>query len=136
MKALRYESQSNPEGPTVVLLRLGLVLSGLSGALGVASLALSAHAAASALLETAAQMLLLHAPVFLGLGVLAQIRKVLFLPLVVLLMTAGLTLFCGDMFSRIILEQRLFSMSAPIGGMLVILGWLVLALSALRVRPK
>ncbi|PVB63787.1 DUF423 domain-containing protein [Labrenzia sp. 011] len=133
---MRYENQSDAEAPTSGLLRICLVLSGLSGALGVISLALSAHAAASALLETAAQMLLLHAPVYLGLGILAQVRKVLFLPVVVLLMSAGLLLFCGDMFSRIILEQRLFSMAAPTGGMFVILGWLVLALSALRVRPK
>ncbi|WP_299813863.1 DUF423 domain-containing protein [uncultured Roseibium sp.] len=136
MKPMHYESQSVAGAPTSALLRLCLVLSGLAGALGVISLAMSAHASASSLLQTAAQLLLLHAPVFLGLGILSQIRKVLFLPVVMLLMTAGLILFCGDMFARVILEERLFSMSAPIGGMMVILGWLVLALSALRVRPK
>jgi uncharacterized membrane protein YgdD (TMEM256/DUF423 family) len=37
---------------------------------------------------------------------------------------------------RAFLERRLFPMSAPIGGMTVILGWLMLALCALRVQPK
>lgn len=136
MKPMRYETQSLPFEPTSPLLRICLILSGVTGATGVVSLALSAHADASGLLETAAQMLLMHAPVFLGMGILAQTRKVLLLPGVVVLLTAGLSLFCGDMFSRVILEQRLFPMSAPIGGMLVIVGWIALALSALRVRPK
>jgi len=122
--------------PTSGLLRIGLLLAGLTGATGVVSLALSAHSAASSLLETAAQMLLFHAPVFLGLGLLAQARRVLLLPVCFLLLAAGLSLFCGDLFMRAFAGQRLFPMSAPTGGMLVILSWLTLAIGALRVRAK
>jgi uncharacterized membrane protein YgdD (TMEM256/DUF423 family) len=118
------------------MLRVGLILAGILGAGGVVSLALSAHANASSLIETAAHMLLFHAPVILGLGLLAQVRRVPLLPVVLVLLAAGLTLFCGDLLMRAFLERRLFPMSAPIGGMMVILGWLVLALCALRVRPK
>ncbi|GAB4514482.1 MAG: DUF423 domain-containing protein [Roseibium sp.] len=118
------------------LLRAGMVLAGLTGAAGVVSLALSAHSSASSLLETAAQMLLFHATVFLALGLLAQARRVLLLPVVFLLLTAGLGLFCGDLFLRAFAGHRLFPMSAPIGGMLVILAWLALAIGALRVRVK
>ncbi|MEM9635508.1 MAG: DUF423 domain-containing protein [Pseudomonadota bacterium] len=127
---------SPPVEQTSKLLRICLVLTGLTGALGVVSLALSAHSAAPALLSTAAQMLLFHAPVFLGIGVLAQIRQVPLLPFVAALLGIGLFLFCGDLFSRILIGQRLFPMSAPIGGMLVIVSWVGLALSALRVKPK
>ncbi|MEE4012179.1 DUF423 domain-containing protein [Roseibium sp. FZY0029] len=122
--------------PTAPMLRVGLILSGIIGAGGVVSLALSAHANASNLIETAAQMLLFHAPVILGIGLLGQVRRVPLLPAVLVLLAAGLTLFCGDLLMRAFLERRLFPMSAPIGGMMVILGWLVLALCALRVRPK
>ncbi|WP_269582344.1 DUF423 domain-containing protein [Roseibium sp. Sym1] len=122
--------------PTAALLRTGLVLAGLCGGMGVASLALSAHANASPLLQTAAQMLLFHAPVFLGMGLLAQIRRVVLLPVALLALAAGLCLFCGDLFLRAFAEQRLFAMSAPTGGALVILSWLLLAIGALRVRPK
>lgn len=122
--------------PTTKLLRAALLLAGLCGAFGVVSLALSAHSQASPLLATAAQMLLFHAPVLLGIGILSQIRNVLLLPLVLMLLTAGLCLFCGDLFMRAFAGLRLFSMSAPIGGSLVILSWLTLAIGALRVRPK
>ncbi|WP_353621822.1 DUF423 domain-containing protein [Labrenzia sp. PO1] len=122
--------------PTAPLLRTGMAMAGVSGAAGVVSLALSAHASASSLIETAAHMLLFHAPVFLGIGLLAQLRRVPLLPVVLIFLAAGLSLFCGDLLMRAFLERRLFAMSAPIGGMMVILGWLMLALCALRVQPK
>jgi len=127
--------QAAPE-PTASLLRPCLFLAGLSGATGVVCLALSAHANASQLLETAAQMLLFHAPVFIALGVLAQVRRVLLLPVTLFLLTLGLSLFAGDLLMRSFSDQRLFPMAAPAGGMLVIVSWLTLALGALRVRPK
>jgi len=122
--------------PTTRLTRLCLVLSGAAGAVGVVSLALSAHSSASDLMATSAQMLLFHAPVFLGIGILTQIRNVVFLPLSTLLLFCGLALFCGDMFSRIYLGHRLFAMAAPTGGLLVILGWILLGLCAFSIKPK
>lgn len=127
---------SDTRSTSQLLLRLCLVLSGFAGAAGVICLALAAHAASSTLLATAGQMLLTHAPLFLGIGILSQVRTVPMLPLVALCLTLGLALFAGELVFRAFLEQRLFPMSAPIGGMLIILGWLVLALSALRVKPK
>jgi len=113
-----------------------LGLAGLCGTLGVVTLALSAHADASRQLATAAQMLLFHAPLFLGLGLLAQVRRAPLLLVTVLFLAAGLVLFCGDLLLRAFAEFRLFPMAAPLGGMLVILSWIVLAIGALRVRPK
>ncbi|WP_428572806.1 DUF423 domain-containing protein [Roseibium sp.] len=124
------------KAPTANLLRICLFLAGLSGATGVACLALSAHSSASPLLETAAQVLLFHAPVYLGFGVLAQVRSVLLLRFALLLLTSGLCLFCGDLLLRSFANQRLFPMAAPTGGFLLILSWLSVALGALRVRPK
>ncbi|WP_428672978.1 DUF423 domain-containing protein [Roseibium sp.] len=118
------------------LLRICVALSGLSGALGVVCLALSAHATASGLLTTIAQMLLAHAPVFLGIGLLSQVRRAPFLPVAATVLSLGLVLFCGDLAARIVFDHRLFPMSAPIGGGLVILSWIVLAISALRLQPR
>jgi len=123
-------------GATSRLLRAGMVLSGLAGAVGVICLALAAHESSSPLLRTAAQVLLYHAPILLGLGLLSQLRRAPLLPVTLLLMTGGLTLFCGDLLSRAFLEARLFPMSAPIGGASLILGWLTLALNALRLTAK
>jgi uncharacterized membrane protein YgdD (TMEM256/DUF423 family) len=127
---------SLPQVPTAGLLRACLALSGLTGAAGVICLALSAHASGSTSLATAGQMLLAHAPLFLGVGILSQIRRMPFLPMVATSLTFGLILFSGDLISRVFFEQRFFPMSAPIGGLLIILAWLTLALSALRVKPK
>lgn len=121
---------------TSVLLRIALVLSGIAGAAGVVALALSSHSQASNLLGTAAQLLLFHAPVFLGIGVLAQVRSVPALPAALVLLTGGLLLFCGDLLARDYLGHRLFPMSAPIGGMMVIVSWVFIALGALRIRPR
>lgn len=121
---------------TVHLLRICLLLAGLSGAFGVVGLALAAHSDTTGLMSTAAQMLLFHAPVFLGIGVLAQIRRAPVLPLAALLLLCGLGLFCGDLLCRVFLGSRLFPMSAPIGGMLLILSWFALALSAFALRER
>jgi uncharacterized membrane protein YgdD (TMEM256/DUF423 family) len=40
---------------------------------------------------------------------------------------AGSVLFAGDISMRAFAGHRLFPMAAPTGGMLLILGWLVLA---------
>ena len=133
---MRHLYSQKTADPTDRLLKICLFLAGLSGALGVVSLALSAHASASTHLQTAAQMLLFHAPAFIGLGVLAQIRRVLLLPVALLLLTIGLALFCGDLLLRSFADLRLFPMAAPIGGLCLIASWLTLVLGALRVRPK
>ncbi|WP_298982068.1 DUF423 domain-containing protein [uncultured Roseibium sp.] len=139
---MRERSLFRDGGPTKFLLRLCLVFSGIAGGLGVACLALAAHAEAvsmpakSSLLQTAAQMLLAHAPIILGAGILTQIRRAPLLPLAVALMAIGLSLFCGDLVLRVFMEQKMFHMAAPIGGMSLLFGWLVLALSALRVQPN
>ena len=48
-----------------------------------------------------------------------------------LILLVGLLLFCGDLLARDFLGSRLFPLSAPIGGTLLIVGWLVIAGSAL-----
>lgn len=125
-----------PPEPTAGLLKFCLAISGLTGVFGVVSLALAAHSDGSASLGTAARMLMFHAPVFLGIGVLAQLRKVLLLPVTALFLFVGLTLFCGDLLSRAFLGSGLFPMAAPIGGMFLIVGWISLALGALKIVPR
>ncbi|MER8866101.1 DUF423 domain-containing protein [Mesorhizobium sp. M0751] len=109
-----------------------LVLAGcLCGATGVALSAAAAHLG-GAFVGTAASFLLMHAPVFLAVGLLGG-NSILRTGSLILLV--GLLLFSGDLLARDFLGSRLFPMSAPIGGMLLIGGWLVMAASAL-VRPR
>jgi len=106
--------------------RFLVLMAGLCGAAGVALSAAAAHRG-GAFTGTAASFLLMHAPVFLAAG-LPAVNRVLRTGAVVLLV--GLLLFCGDLLARDFLGSRLFPMSAPIGGTLLIVGWLAIAASA------
>ncbi|RUU71109.1 DUF423 domain-containing protein, partial [Mesorhizobium sp. M7A.F.Ca.MR.362.00.0.0] len=72
--------------------------------------------------------LLMHAPVFLAAGLLGANRM---LRIGSLILLVGLLLFCGDLLARDFIGSRLFPLSAPIGGTLLITGWLAIAASAL-----
>lgn len=118
------------------LLRISIVLGGLAGALGVTLLAMAAHTEASGLLQTAAHMLLFHAGIVIVIGILAHLRHSYVLSVALILFTAGLILFCGDLISRAFSASRLFPMAAPAGGLMLIMGWLTLALSSVLFRVK
>jgi len=104
-----------------------VLASGLCGAAGVALSAAAAHLG-GAFVGTAASFLLMHAPVFLAAGLLGATRM---LRIGSLILLVGLVLFCGDLLARDFLGSRLFPLSAPIGGTLLIAGWLVIAASPL-----
>ncbi|MER9438208.1 DUF423 domain-containing protein [Mesorhizobium sp. M0618] len=107
--------------------RILVLASGLCGAAGVALSAAAAHLG-GAFVGTAASFLLMHAPVFLAAGLLGANR---ILRIASLILLVGLLLFCGDLLARDFLGSRLFPLSAPIGGTLLIAGWLAIAASAL-----
>ena len=111
--------------------RILVLAGGLCGAAGVALSAAAAHLG-GAFTGTAASFLLMHAPVFLAVGLIGASRALRIASLVLLV---GLVLFCGDLLARDFLGSRLFPMSAPIGGTLLIAGWLAIAGSAL-LRPR
>ncbi|WP_417668773.1 DUF423 domain-containing protein [Roseibium sp.] len=131
------ETQSAPAADSNSrLLRPALVTGGISGALGVALMAVSAHVDTTGYVRQAAEMFLFHAPALLVIGVLAQARRIPLIAAALVLLIAGLALFCGDLLSRAFFDQRLFPMSAPTGGLMLILGWCTLALSAVRVQSR
>ena len=109
-----------------------IALAGLSGALGVGLSAAAAHIAGATSLATAAQFLLFHAPALLALALLAGSGRAH--PAVAraagFALALGLALFSGDLSVRALLQQPLFPMAAPSGGMVLILGWVLVAVSA------
>lgn len=104
---------------------------GLCGAAGVALSAYAAHAGGTNV-ATAATMLLMHAPLFIVLGLVGRDRALLAGGWVVLL---GLALFSGDLLLRHYAETRLFPMAAPTGGVAMIAGWLGIAAAMLLAKP-
>lgn len=116
--------------PASGLCRFLALVGGLCGAAGVALSAAAAHLG-GAFTGTAASFLLMHAPVFLAIGLAGGNRMLRIGGLVLL---AGLVVFAGDLLARDHLSARLFPMAAPVGGMLLIAGWLAVAASALAGR--
>lgn len=110
---------------------------GLLGAVGVALAAVAAHRVADTSLTTAALFLIMHGAAAIGLSTLAGSSPwpagFLFSAS---LMLVAVSLFSGDVASRVLLGDRLFPMAAPTGGSLLILAWaaagIVAVIAAIR----
>jgi len=117
----------------IQMLSLFLIIAGVFGAAGIALAAAAANAAPNAGLDSAARILLFHALAILGSTALL-LQGMLFRQLALIALAAwtlGTILFSADVALRAFVGQRLFPMAAPTGGILLILGWLVLAAAAL-----
>jgi uncharacterized membrane protein YgdD (TMEM256/DUF423 family) len=106
--------------------RILILAAGLCGAGGVALSAAAAHGGGGNT-STAASFLLMHAPVFLAIGLTGANRLLCGGGLTLLV---GLLVFAGDLLMRDHSGVRLFPMAAPASGMLLIAGWLIVAVSA------
>jgi uncharacterized membrane protein YgdD (TMEM256/DUF423 family) len=112
--------------------RVLVILASLMGAAGVMLAAASAHLAHEGQLETASSMLLFHAPAVLAAALLVE-RGIVHDKIGILTalgFVVAAMLFAGDLSMRQFAGHRLFPFAAPIGGTLLIVSWLVLALSA------
>ena len=116
--------------------RLLLFLAGLMGAIGVAAAAAAAHVGGGANLETAAHFLMLNAAALAGVSaiVLQAGRARVLLQLGASAIALGTILFSGDLAARALMEVKLLGGSAPFGGSVMILGWLLVAGGALAFR--
>lgn len=118
------------------MVRTLIVLGALAGFLGVALSAMARHAISAAYLQTVAQFLLFHAPVFFSLAALLGTglvhERTGAIAGVALLL--GLVLFCGDLAARDFLSRPLFPRAAPMGGFALMAGWLLILVAALLRR--
>jgi uncharacterized membrane protein YgdD (TMEM256/DUF423 family) len=118
--------------PGLGMFRILVILAAIMGADGVILAAASAHQPDAARLASASSMLLFHALAVLaavalterglihpGLGIAAAWGFVI-----------AAALFAGDLTLRQYAGHSLFPMAAPTGGTLLIVSWLVLAVSA------
>ncbi|MGE0418251.1 MAG: DUF423 domain-containing protein [Acetobacteraceae bacterium] len=116
--------------------RLWIGLGGLAGLGAVAMAALGAHGlahldpAALGMVRSAVQMQGWHALALIGCGLWVP-RGGWPADLAGMAFTIGIVLFCGAVYS-LALGGIALGMLAPIGGTLLMVGWLLMALSALR----
>lgn len=104
-------------------------VAGILGAAGVALAAGASHGGGAVrLLAPAAGMCLVHAPALIALD--ARRPRPRMFTLASALIGGGTLLFAGDLAMRALESQSLFSMAAPIGGTVMICGWVAVALGA------
>lgn len=113
-------AQSDP------MMRLLLALAGLIGAVGVASAAAASHAGESRNFMAIAAICLAHGPALLAIS-LAGRGKVI--ALAGILLASGTVVFSADLALRQWLGHSLIPGAAPLGGVCMIGGWLLAALS-------
>ena len=112
--------------------RILVILAGIMGADGIILAAASAHQPDAARLASASSMLLFHATAVLAVVALAE-RGVIHLRIGIAAAFGffiAAALFAGDLTMRQYVGHSLFPMAAPTGGTLLIVSWLVLAVSA------
>ncbi len=110
-----------------------MAAAGLAGAAGVIEAAAAAHGVADPRLATSANFLMLDAAASMAIGAFALSAargRSWFLAAATILLGGGL-LFCADLSLRVFAAQRLFPFAAPLGGTLMIIGWLVAAATAI-----
>jgi uncharacterized membrane protein YgdD (TMEM256/DUF423 family) len=111
---------------------------GLTGLGGIILAAAAAHGVPDARLQTAANLLMLHATATLavcGLALAVPRRGIWFLGAAALFLSGSL-LFGGDLSARVFAGTRLFPMAAPVGGTLLIFGWAFVTVAALIVMRQ
>jgi uncharacterized membrane protein YgdD (TMEM256/DUF423 family) len=119
-------------------MRRYLLIAGLLGATGVAAGAFGAHALQAsvsperiAIWDTAAQYHLIHAVAILALALDSQTGDSRWrLPMMGF--TVGVLLFSFSLYALVLTDITRLAMITPLGGLLLMLGWLMVAIKALK----
>jgi len=118
-----------------------LLIAALLGGLAVACGAFGAHALKArfaaddpmlANWETAARYQMYHALALLAVGLLAARSPSRFLNLAGFSMTLGTLIFSGCLYALVLTGERRLGAVVPVGGILLIVGWVFLAFAAFR----
>ena len=119
----------NNQMPTIAS-RAFLALAAVIGALGVISAAAASHGEDTRLLGSIAMICLAHGPVLVALALLGLDSR--WTNISGWALAAGTLVFSGDLAARHFNGVSPLTVAAPIGGLLMIAGWLVLVIAAVR----
>jgi uncharacterized membrane protein YgdD (TMEM256/DUF423 family) len=82
--------------------------------------------------ETAARYQMYHALAILAIGCLLNQRRSMLLQTSAATMTAGTLIFSGCLYTLVLSGQRFLGAVVPIGGVLMLVGWPLLAVAVVR----
>lgn len=117
---------------------LDLMLAGLLGAGGVADAALATHVTGGGPLASAAEIMMIHAAAIVGLVALRRgdVTAPGAVGKIALAMGLGAAIFGIDITLLSFAGVHLFPMAAPIGGTVLIVSWLALAVMVVLERVR
>ncbi len=120
-----------------------VAIGALLGALAVGSGAFGAHALKAVLssdlmtvYQTAVDYQFIHSILLVLIGMLAHKKSVTSLTVAGWLVFVGILLFSGSLYILTLSSVRSFGMITPVGGVMLIAGWLSLMMYALRHHYK
>lgn len=116
----------------IAISALNLTLAVILGAFGAHGLKSFASAEQLAWWATATDYFFYHALGLLVLGILAKVIPQLPIKLSFICLQIGIIFFCGSLYLMGLGLPKVFGIITPIGGAMMILGWLVLAWNALK----
>jgi uncharacterized membrane protein YgdD (TMEM256/DUF423 family) len=113
--------------------RAPIILAGVAALMGAAGVALAAagvHESGGELAERGALFLLLHAAAALGIAAHARVATNSSRALVIVgfVMEAGAILFSAELAMHVFTGERIFPFAAPLGGTMMMLSWVALAI--------
>ena len=119
--------------------RRTLAVAGLLLALGMVLGAIGMHALRGRLqpeqwlqYQTALHYQFYQAPALLGVGLALRLLDVRLLRLAAALLAAGIVVFCGSLYALALGAPRALGALAPVGGYVLVAGWLVFAFGVWR----
>ena len=124
MRAMDERGRTMARTERTLAWRAAIAASGVIGAAGVAAAAGASHLGDSRNLSAIAAICLSHGPALLALGLAGQGRR---LAVATWLIGLGTIIFAADLGLREWSGQPVFAGAAPLGGGLMILGWLAIA---------
>jgi len=123
--------------------RKWIVIAAVLGLIGVAAGAFGAHALKArispdklASFEVGVRYQMVHALALLAVAWVMSIQPSRAAAAAGVCMTVGVALFSGSLYGLSLTEQRWLGPVTPIGGTLMIVGWLMLAIAGTKTRRK
>lgn len=122
--------------PLILLIASVLGLTGVGlGAFAAHGLRSELAASALAVFQTGVQYQLLHALVLVAIGLAAISQRNAWLSAAACFIVLGVVLFSGSLYLLVLTPLKL-GLVTPLGGLLLMLGWLCLGVSSVRLMGK
>lgn len=122
--------------PLILLIASVLGLTGVGlGAFAAHGLRSELTASALAVFQTGVQYQLLHALVLVAIGLAAISQRNAWLSTAACFIVLGVVLFSGSLYLLVLTPLKL-GLVTPLGGLLLMLGWLCLGVSSVRLMGK